>query len=333
MGYKDITTAGVQRAILEFDKLGRDEFLRAYGFRKARDYFVVWDRKYYDSKAIVGAAHRYDFGVPLGFNDFGGGDRTVRPVLEKLGFKVTPSHPSNPDWVRDELIVALDFYFRHRSRVPAQTSNLIGVLSNQIRLVAEGLGLEGGVTFRNRNGVYMKLMNFRRYDPEFQRAGTVGLAAGNGQEAALWDEFASDRKRLSEQANLVLEATQCLPPNPPSTDDIATAMEGAIVTRLHVFRERDRKLVAKKKADVMKTRGRLECECCGFDFAVRYGKRGEGFLECHHLKPLGLLVKAEKTSLSDLALLCANCHRMIHASAPWLSLEDLKGILGAEGAR
>jgi 5-methylcytosine-specific restriction protein A len=33
------------------------------------------------------------------------------------------------------------------------------------------------------------------------------------------------------------------------------------------------------------------------------------------------------TKLSDLALLCANCHRMIHARRPWLSMDELRAYL------
>jgi 5-methylcytosine-specific restriction protein A len=37
-----------------------------------------------------------------------------------------------------------------------------------------------------------------------------------------------------------------------------------------------------------------------------------------------------KTRLSDLHLLCANCHRMVHAKRPWLTLDELKGYVREE---
>jgi putative restriction endonuclease len=36
------------------------------------------------------------------------------------------------------------------------------------------------------------------------------------------------------------------------------------------------------------------------------------------------LKDGDTTRLEDLALLCANCHRMIHRASPWLSVEELR---------
>jgi hypothetical protein len=43
--------------------------------------------------------------------------------------------------------------------------------------------------YRNVNGVYMKLTNFRRFDPAYTSAGKVGLTHGNREEEAVWREF------------------------------------------------------------------------------------------------------------------------------------------------
>jgi hypothetical protein len=40
----------------------------------------------------------------------------------------------------------------------------------------------GSPDFRNPNGVYMKLMNFRRFDPIYQAQGKSGLTRGNKLE-------------------------------------------------------------------------------------------------------------------------------------------------------
>jgi 5-methylcytosine-specific restriction protein A len=56
------------------------------------------------------------------------------------------------------------------------------------------------------------------------------------------------------------------------------------------------------------------CKVCGFDFEDTYGEIGKGFIEAHHLQPLGNL-KNERLLLSpkdDFTVLCSNCHRMIH---------------------
>jgi hypothetical protein len=66
----DVTRAGVLAAIGEFDRLGRDAFLRSTGFGPARAYFLQHDGKLYDSKAIVGYAHEASTGVSLAPGDF-----------------------------------------------------------------------------------------------------------------------------------------------------------------------------------------------------------------------------------------------------------------------
>ena len=74
------------------------------------------------------------------------------------------------------------------------------------------------------------------------------------------------------------------------------------------------------------------CQACGFDFQKAYGDLGVGFVECHHLDPLGeryyrLGGSNQATSLSDVTVLCANCHRMIHRRRPALSLNELRTIV------
>jgi hypothetical protein len=57
---------------------------------------------------------------------------------------------------------------------------------------------------------------------------------------------------------------------------------------------------------------RIACEACGFDFGVHYGNRGDGFIECHHTKPIATLAEGQKTHIDDLALVCANSPSPVH---------------------
>jgi predicted HNH restriction endonuclease len=96
----------------------------------------------------------------------------------------------------------------------------------------------------------------------------------------------------------------------------AAAEEGRIQKRLSVHRSRERSLrAAKLAAAIAKSPdGHLRCEVpgCGFDFEAVYGKLGAGFAEVHHLRPLAQMDGPVETTLGDLAVVCANCHRMIH---------------------
>lgn len=91
MSLSDLSSpTAVLEAIREFDRLGRDAFLEKYGFGRARRYFLEYDGRAYDSKAIVGVAHGLQMTHlgPLSWQEFGGGERTVKAKLEELGFDV-----------------------------------------------------------------------------------------------------------------------------------------------------------------------------------------------------------------------------------------------------
>ncbi len=333
MALSDLTADAVLKALNEFDQLGREQFLNKYGFAPARSYFVQFEERQYDSKAIAGAAHGYieSNSSPLKAENFSGGESTVSRTLNKLGFEVINTQPRNPDWVRDELILALDFYLKHRSKLPDKGSSELTQLSQQINELDKSLGMSGSDTFRNTNGVYMKLMNFRRLDPDYTDDGKVGLSRGSKAEEVVWNEFANDTARLSAVASAIrdgilteTEATAEQDDDP----DFTEAEEGRILTRVHRRRERNRKLVQRKKKAFEEKHGRVFCEACGFDFEKTYGSRGSGFIECHHTKPVHTLKPGDKTNLDDLKLLCSNCHRMVHAKSQWLTFDELQKLVG-----
>jgi 5-methylcytosine-specific restriction enzyme A len=239
----------------------------------------------------------------------------------------------NPPWTRDELILALDLYFKvnplHTSENHSEIKSL-SVLLN--KLPAQGHAAVAKL-YRNPNGVYMKLCNYLRLDPSYKGK---GLSRGGRLEEAIWSEFAEDRERLELTARAIKTgATEILPADPDvgivQAEDEEFA-EGRILTTLHKRRERNPQVVAKKKAIVIKEHGRLECEVCEFDFAVKYGQLGFGFAECHHKVPVSKLSAGQKTKVADLAIVCANCHRIIHRSRPMMTVDALRNHVSPEEA-
>jgi hypothetical protein len=87
----------VRLAVAEFDALGRTKFLDQYGFKKAKSYFLEFDGRLYDSKAVVGRA------LGLSARQFSGGDETVARRLGQLGFEVR--HFPVAVWKREEIIL------------------------------------------------------------------------------------------------------------------------------------------------------------------------------------------------------------------------------------
>ncbi|MGF1692554.1 HNH endonuclease [Photobacterium kagoshimensis] len=77
------------KAIDECNTLGHEAFLEKYNYKQSRSYFLLYKGLEYPSKAIVGVAYRFQHSSSaLAANEFNGGNATVRPLLENLGFTV-----------------------------------------------------------------------------------------------------------------------------------------------------------------------------------------------------------------------------------------------------
>ena len=112
------------------------------------------------------------------------------------------------------------------------------------------------------------------------------------------------------------------------TQNDADFVEGKMAIRKHIVRERNQELIKKAKQNFKKSHnGRLFCEVCNFDFFEHYGKIGDGFIEAHHIKPVSEMKDGEKTNISDIVMLCSNCHSMIHRKKPWITKQDLKSLV------
>lgn len=102
----------MQDALDEFSKLGRTAFLSRYGFGKSRDFLVrnPTNGELCDSKAIVGVAFGFQYPGegPLKPADFSGGEATVAPKLQSLGFEVVRI---GADWSQQEVDATVGSYF------------------------------------------------------------------------------------------------------------------------------------------------------------------------------------------------------------------------------
>jgi hypothetical protein len=117
-------------------------------------------------------------------------------------------------------------------------------------------------------------------------------------------------------------------PSPPEID-VELFGEGAATLRLHMVRERNSQLAKQKKEAVLAVAGNLKCEICNFDFELCYGEIGKGFCEVHHLSPISGRSENTPTNLDDLAIVCSNCHKMLHRYG-LISIQELKNMLHRE---
>lgn len=92
---------------------------------------------------------------------------------------------------------------------------------------------------------------------------------------------------------------------------------------LHLQRERNQTVVRNKK----KQAASLDYEVCGFSFRRAYGSAASDYCEIHHLLPLSEVKRTTRTRMEDLAILCANCHRVVHLKNPPYTLNQVKSLL------
>lgn len=106
--------------------------------------------------------------------------------------------------------------------------------------------------------------------------------------------------------------------------------EGKEILRQHIKLEKERNPLVIKDAKIafLKKHGRVYCEICGFDFSKAYGELGKNFIEGHHKKMVAAMDKEGDTiTIDDIAIVCCNCHAMLHRRIPPISVERLKGII------
>lgn len=231
----------------------------------------------------------------------------------------------NPPWSRDELILALNLYFRAGRRGLDNKHPDVIELSEFLALLSITENRPTSENFRNPNSVAMKLANFSSSDPEYVGK---GLEGGGRLDKEIWKEFADDPVRLGSLAASIREGVIELDSTAvvvESEDD--GFLEGRVLERVHKVRERNRPLVLKKLKKVKAETGRVRCEVCDFDFFEVYGELGEDFAECHHRVPISEMSTPRKTKLEDLSVVCSNCHRVVHRSKPMLSIEQLRDVV------
>ncbi|WP_047454266.1 HNH endonuclease [Rhizobium rhizogenes] len=227
----------------------------------------------------------------------------------------------NPNWNRDETILALDLYLQLRGQVPSLKSEEIKELSALLRSLPYHAVAAKQLTFRNPDGVGFKLINIR------QVATGRGLGNVSNMDRQIWAEFGErpDAVRRIAAAIKAGVATVSSEELPEVDQELP---EGRLLTALHIRRERNPK-VRKLLLDDRQQFG-LRCEVCDLSRPDLDVSMQEAMFEVHHLVPLAE-AEERKTKLADLALLCACCHRLLHRAmiikSGWMSIADTRAIV------
>ncbi|GGY17115.1 HNH endonuclease [Streptomyces djakartensis] len=223
-----------------------------------------------------------------------------------------------PTWTEDELVLAGALVVRNGWRELRTTDRAVHELSELLRSLPlhrpEARALP---SFRSPDSVSRKTTDFMTNHSSYS-----GKKTRCGKPTLFMIEAFTTREAEMLQAARAIEEgiasgdLHAIPPQPDEVDEEGvTAIEGRLLVRRALARERDPKLRSLKIEQVRRRGSTLQCEVCEFDFARIFGDLGEGYIEVHHLTPLHASGPRE-TSLDDLACLCANCHRMCHRSRP-----------------
>ncbi len=116
---------------------------------------------------------------------------------------------------------------------------------------------------------------------------------------------------------------------PVDEDDSKEFWEGRESYARHRRIERDPGLGRAVKSKRLRTDKNLRCDVCTFSFREQFGPPGVGFIEAHHTRPVSQLKGHKKVKPDEIALVCSNCHRMLHRSKPWLSITGLRKVLAS----
>jgi hypothetical protein len=157
MSLSELTSpTAVRKAIAEFDRLGQELFLRKYRFGPARSYFLIYEGRRYDSKAIAGVAHDYQFPErgPLKLDEFSGGKEGAASRLSELGFDVEGIERRREiDWTLNECEVTVRAYFSClKKRLLRESFNRTQVLEDVAAMIGRSRGSVDR-KFQNIDGV------------------------------------------------------------------------------------------------------------------------------------------------------------------------------------
>lgn len=232
----------------------------------------------------------------------------------------------NPDWTEEETILALDIYLSSGRKAVNKHDPRILELSALLQRIPWPSGTFKNETFRNNEGVAMKVYNLRSVDLQKGLRNTI-------MDRAVWAKYGDKPEEVSRLAaairNEITRDTTQLAAALEVNDEDTPYPEGRILTVLHKRRERNPKLRRKLLAQ-RKQQNTLYCEMCLWGRDFPFQEYLSAALEAHHIVPLSVK-QAEETRLADLALLCANCHRLIHRiiaeRKEWLTIRACRDLL------
>lgn len=230
----------------------------------------------------------------------------------------------NPTWNKEELILALDLYFKMDYGQMHGTNPDIIQLSKDLRSLNIHTDIPNKENFRSVNSVALKLANLKKSDQNFKGK---GMRDGGKLEKEIWNQYHRHRDTLKKEADLIRqlylkqEKKTAIPAEPKIN------YKSDFLFQIHKSRETDPLIIKLKKEEVLSHSKSLKCSVCGFDSVSFYGELGNDLMEIHYNKELKNKPTLETVELKDLIIVCSNCHKALDKNFGLIEATDLKKII------
>lgn len=223
---------------------------------------------------------------------------------------------SRANWVRDEVILALDLYF-HTLKKTFSTNDKevieLSALLNELPIIPVAVRTDD---FRNVNGMHYQLTKLKLHVVEGKplKIGKVFID--------VYDEFCNDKQTLHEIATAIKNSKNIL--KTISFGDSSEGInfkEGALLSHLHRYFE--------NKYLLKYANNFLFCHCaiCKLDVNQAYRGSAKTFYELHLMIPPKDYHDESKFYFNDFIMVCPNCHKALHLMRPWVNKNEINKIL------
>lgn len=232
---------------------------------------------------------------------------------------------TNPDWTRQELILALNLYFDlDQGQMHKNNPDVVRV-SNELRELNVHPEIPDIEKFRNPSGVSRRLGNFKTMDSGYDGE---GLANSGKLAKEIFTEFKNHRDKLRKEADLIKELyLKSKEKSNTIVADTKLKYSAEFLFQIHKNRELNPMVMREKREAVLSISESLKCEVCGFDSVSFYGELGNDLMEIHYNKELKTEPGLESSNMKDFIIVCSNCHRALDKNYGLLDATDLKKII------
>lgn len=230
----------------------------------------------------------------------------------------------NPTWSKEEIILALDLYFKLDYGQMHGRNPLIIQLSKDLRNLNIHKDIPEKEKFRSVNSVALKLANLKKSDQNFSGK---GMRDGGKLEKELWNKFHTHRDKLSKEADLIRQLYLKPKSEKQKASEPKVNYKSEFLFQFHKNRETDPLVIKVKKEMVQSESKKLKCEVCGFDSLAFYGEIGNDMMEIHYSKEIKNEPGLESSDMKDFIIVCSNCHKALDKNYGLLDASDLKKII------